>query len=90
MTYINVGAEWSKTGRPIPTKTALRSAIAAEPSSVVFYSTALMGKQVNGTALDIVAEHGPSIALSVVGPDPYTKRSWYATVTFKNGAVKVS
>lgn len=26
--------------------------------------------------------------IAVVGPDPYHKRSWYATVTMENGLIK--
>ncbi len=37
------------------------------------------------------AEYRDNGRLTVVGPDPYTKRSWYATVTMENGLIaKVS
>lgn len=42
-------------------------------------------------------EHGTLTAagigndmVDVVGPDPYSKRTWYATVTVVNGKIKVA
>jgi hypothetical protein len=34
------------------------------------------------------AEYKDNGQFCVVGPDPYTKRSWYATVTMENGLIK--
>jgi hypothetical protein len=37
------------------------------------------------------AEYDPNGQFAVVGPDPYKKRSWYATVVMVNGLIaKVS
>lgn len=34
------------------------------------------------------SEYTPNGTFCVVGPDPYTKRSWYASVTMENGLIK--
>jgi hypothetical protein len=34
------------------------------------------------------AEYKPDGQFCVVGPDPYLKRSWYATVTMEAGLIK--
>lgn len=85
--YINVGALVNGV-RP-KTKKALKDALATDPSSVQWDSTSdhgpvPFGCQVSGNALTAGTK------LSVVGPCPTTKRSWYATVELKNGKVVVS
>lgn len=79
MSYINVGAKL-QDGTNVATKKALKAALAQDPDSVVFYSTSTMGPQHQGTAGLLY----PGDVLSVVGPDPYHRRNWYANV--KRGA----
>lgn len=79
MSYINVGAEIN--GVPAKTKKALKEAMQSAPETVVFYSTS------DFTTGAWYGHHLPKDdKLQVVGPDPYTKRVWYATVT-DNGKV---
>jgi hypothetical protein len=72
--YINVGVQAPHN----KSKKALKEAIASNPEAVVFYGTTEFGI---GPTYD---GHGDTIpegvSLSVVGPDPYTKRNWYAQV----------
>lgn len=80
MTFVNVGAKVDGV-RP-KTKKALREALKADPRSVVFDNTSDMGPQLVGiNGANVPVEY----TLQVVGPDPYTKRNWYASV--KNGPV---
>lgn len=85
MAYVNVGAEYSANGRAIPTKSALKQALKTDPFSVTFYGTSPF-TPFTGDCTSIPQ----GTTLTVVGPDPYTKRSWYASVTVKNGKVVVS
>jgi hypothetical protein len=58
------------------TKTALKAAINTDPSRVQLYATSSMGPQFRGTADTLPAD----AEFLVVGPDPYTRRDWYATI----------
>jgi len=88
MSYINVGAS-DRDGKRIKTKKALKESLAQDPMSVLFDGTSNMGPQAFATYGSIA--HLPAgDVLSVVGPDPYTKRTWYARVEVINGVVKVS
>ncbi len=82
MGYINVGVHAPYNS----TKRALKNGCEAEPGRVHFYSTALFGDQFFGTAAEL--EEGKQ--LTVVGPDPYTSRKWYATVSMRDGKVRVA
>jgi hypothetical protein len=83
MSYVNTGA---LVGSKRPkTKTALKAALKADPSEVYFDATSFMAP-VGGYSGDEVPS---GVKLSVVGPDPYSKRSWYATVENRNGVVVV-
>ena len=85
MAYINVGA--SVDGMRVKSKAALKRAIKDSPATVAFDSTSPMGESFNGGPSQIPA----GVKLSVVGPDPYTDRRWYATVEITaTGVVKVS
>lgn len=83
MSYVNTGA-YVHNRRPA-SKKALREAIAA--GVPVWF---------DGTDAFTPGNYAPDdipvgVKLSVVGPDPYTKRSWYATVTRDaSGKVKVA
>lgn len=60
-------------GAPYATKKALKAAV-GQPLRVI--ETSLFG-----------SEFRPDGDNTVVGPDPYRKRSWYATVTCKGGII---
>lgn len=60
------------------TKKALREAVAADPSEVRLEATSMFGNEYDGSLSD--APTGQTFY--VVGPDPYTKRSWYAQVSW--------
>lgn len=87
MHYINVGA-YSDNQR-IPTKSALKRLIKESPESVRFDQTSALGN--NGMPrLISMRMLNPNITLSVVGPDPYTSRKWYASISLSKGKVTVS
>jgi hypothetical protein len=73
--HIQGGADFtSQNGKK--TKTALKAAINIDPGAVHLYATSNMGPQFRGPAADLPDD----AEFVVVGPDPYTKRDWYATV----------
>lgn len=82
MAYINGGVDRLKT------KKALKEAVKADPAQVFFYSTA--GFHGETTFSGPVSEMPEGVTLQVVGPDPYSKRDWYASVTRKAGKIVVS
>jgi hypothetical protein len=61
-------------GADYPTKKALKEALGEEPR---FIETSPFGPQYSGDG-----------RYSVVGPDPYRARNWYAMVTIENGVIK--
>lgn len=81
MAYINVGQQGATT------KKALKDAIKADPASVRLYGTSPMGPQFEG---ETAADCPEGVKLSVVGPDPYRKRNWYATIENRGGEIVVS
>ena len=95
MSYVNVGA-FVNGARPA-SKKALKEAVAAwnasptEAPSLRFDSTAMMGPLAGEdiTAAQVAGEHS-GYTFQVVGPDPYRKRNWYASVTARGGKLKVS
>jgi hypothetical protein len=95
MRYVNGGVA-AVTGSTnavgvIRTKKALKEAVKADPSEVVFYPTAAewFGEATRWEGR--VSEVPEGVSLSVCGPDPYTSRRWYAQVSrSKDGKVKVS
>jgi len=74
--FINVGAKDKSTLSDIPTKAALKRAIAANPDNVVLYDTS----DFNGKSSRTAANLDEGVNYSVTGPNPYTSRKWYATV----------
>lgn len=78
MSYINVGARDGK-GMRVKTKKALKELMSTAPSTVRFDVTAGIGPAAGDFFTGDKIPGGYN--LSVVGPDPYTKRVWYATVT---------
>jgi len=61
-------------GARYQTKKALKESIG---KSLRYIETSMFG-----------AEYKENGTFAVVGPDPYTKRSWYATVVMENGLIK--
>ncbi|QNK82611.1 hypothetical protein [Nakamurella sp. PAMC28650] len=61
-------------GHRVMTKRALREMLAIDPAQVKFDCTGLRdeGRIIKGDSIP------PGMTLVVVGPDPFTKRSWYA------------
>lgn len=83
MSYINVGARYTKDGTDVPTKKALREALSQDLASVEFYGTSpftpFLGHVGN-------ISEGQTV-LSVCGPNPYTKRAWWSNIKMKDGKV---
>lgn len=63
-------------GKAPKTKKELKAAVADDPQRVRFYSTSALHPRSSYTLDALTA----GIKLSIVGPDPHQKRSWYATV----------
>lgn len=87
MSYVNCGAYVD--GKRPATKAALKRALAENPAGVEFDGTSPMGPQFSDMSGVNVPE---GMSLSVVGPDPFTKRNWYATVkvNVKTGKVVIT
>jgi len=66
-----------------PSKKALREAVAAG-SWVALEATSMFGNEYDGAL-----EDAPEDTYTVVGPDPYTNRKWYATITKRDGKITV-
>jgi hypothetical protein len=75
MSIIQGGAQAAPSG-VFRTKKALKDAIKATPAKVYLYATSNMGPQFNG----LVTELPDGVTFLVVGPDPYSRRDWYANV----------
>lgn len=73
MSYINVGA-YVNGIRP-KSKKALKEALKSAPGTVKFVGTSPFTPFSGG-----VSDIPDGAKLSVVGPNPYTNRRWYATV----------
>ena len=69
-------------GRDVSSKKALKEAFASNPASVEFYNTSMFG----GSDYD-----GTNVidGLTFVGPNTYTKRSFYGSVSNKNGKITI-
>lgn len=79
--YLNVGARLN--GADVPSKKALREAVAAGDPGLIFYTTSIFDETAR-FGLDAIPAFK---SLSVVGPNPYSKRSWYATVEVTRGGI---
>jgi hypothetical protein len=73
--WVNVGVSNRSDGSDIPTKAALKRAIAENPDNVVVYGTSDFSP-FTGSADNLVI----GTRYSVVGPNPDTSRKWYATI----------
>lgn len=83
-THINAGAFDKVTGRRVKTKAELKRLLKGAPHLVTFDLTSITdaGAVFNGSEVaEILHQAKGTKAYSVVGPDPYRKRDWYATVT---------
>jgi len=86
--YVNVGARDINTNADIPTKKELKGRIATYPTKVEFYVTDAFGPNAGKTVMMDNMDIG--IKYTVVGPNPYTSRKWYATVEkLPNGTITV-
>ncbi len=65
-------------------KKAVKEAIAAG-HQVNIEATSVFGNEYDGPV-----EDAPDGTYTFVGPDPYTARKFYGTITKRNGTVKVS
>lgn len=85
--YLNCGASHTVSRKRIRTKKEMRELLAVDPSSVTFDVTSMYDP-----LDDFTGDRIPDkTALTVVGPDPYMTRRWYASVTRKtDGTLKVS
>lgn len=61
-------------------------AVKANPSSVSLEATSMFGNEFDGP----ITEMPDNTSATCVGPDPYTKRNFYLTISRKNDSFKVS
>lgn len=85
MGYINVGAYVG--GRRPASKAALKRALADAPETVEFDLTSPFNS-VDGPLTGVSIPAG--VRLSVVGPDPFTKRSFYGTIALSERTGKIT
>ena len=86
MQFLNVGA--LVNGQRPKTKKALREAVHDDPASVIFDTTEAFGPMAD-KRLTVTDALKLKRVLSIVGPDPYAKRSWYGTTTVKDGKLVI-
>lgn len=86
MSSVNCGA-YVNSKRP-KSKKALKEAIKNDPHRVTFDPTSIFDAKTSTSYYGDAIPNG--VSLSVCGPDSYTLRKWYATVTTVNGNVKVT
>ncbi len=83
--FVNVGASYKNSGQDIPTKKALKDALAHTPANVNLYSTSAFGNSEGAIGSELVE----GVKYTVTGPNPFTNRKWYATVTKTGDKVTV-
>lgn len=66
-------------------KKAVKEAAAADPTSVQIEATSMFDNEYNGTLADM-----PDGSVHFVGPDPYTSRKFYGTITKTGDKIKVA
>jgi hypothetical protein len=84
MSYIEVSASYWPTGDRVPTKKALRQALSQDLASVKFNSVGGLNAAYSGHVGNLA---DGTLTLMVVGPDPWTKRSWFANIKMRDGRV---
>ena len=80
MAFVNVAVYTG--GRLVPTKKALREAVTRNPEDVEMEGTSPFAPFF-GTLAD--ADKG--VTYQAVGPDPWSKRSWYASIKYASGGL---
>lgn len=84
--FVQGGARVKLEGKNF-TKTLLKARIKEDPSKVMLFSTSNMGP----TFTDSADKLPVGVKFLVVGPNPYSKRDWYATVKVgRNGKLVVT
>lgn len=77
MDYVTAGAK-DREGERFPSKKALKEALTADPSEVIFDITDLFHSELGKL---ICADSIPAdVTVQVAGPDPYTSRKWFASI----------
>lgn len=66
-------------------KKAVKEAIASDPSRVSLEATSMFGNEYNGPVSD-----APVGRYAFVGPDPFTSRKFYGTITITPNGIKVA
>jgi len=66
----------------LPTKAAARRAIEDNSHAVYIEATSIFGNEYDGPV-----DEAPDGEYYLVGPDPYTKRTWYGTLTVKGDKI---
>ena len=74
---------WVDYARP-KSKKAVKEAVAAG-GNVILEGTSMFGGDYSGAVSE-----APDGRYDFVGPDPYTARNYYGSITVKNGVAKVS
>lgn len=67
-------------------KKAVKEAVAADPHNVVIEATSLFGNEYGGP----VSEMPDHTRITFVGPDPYTSRKFYGTISREGDKFKVA
>lgn len=80
MGYIEVGATFKADGKPVPTKKALRDALSQDLASVVLTSVGGLNAAFSGHVGNLA---GTDTTLIVCGPDPFTRRNWWANLKIR-------
>jgi hypothetical protein len=83
MSYTQGGVEGHKT------KASLKKAVKENPDEVFFYDTAAVPGMSPGFTGRITALPKNGTKLTVVGPNPYRERKWYATIEWNSKGVLV-
>lgn len=88
MGWVNLGALDKSTNSDIATKKELKAKLLESPKTVELYVTDAFGpnahNRFNGEGLQVGTKY------TVVGPNPYRSRKWYATVEKQwNGRIVV-
>jgi hypothetical protein len=86
MSFYNCGA-FGPNGSRIKSKKQLKELLKADPKGVYFDGTGLFDATSGYRGHEIPV----GLKLSVVGPDPYSQRNWYASIERRdNGTYKVA
>lgn len=75
---------WLYLGKRPKSKKQVKEAIASDPSSVALEATSRFGNEYGGNITE-----APDGNYHFVGPDPYTSRKFYGTITKKGDKITV-